>query len=94
MWLRSPKTRPPGSPKPELTLTDDERQTLTTWATHPKSSQPLTLCAHFVLACADEPSNDAVPARFNVCNATVGMWWNCFVADDDVERIITRTLET
>ena len=67
-------------PKPELTLTEDERQKLTTWANRPKSSQRLALRARIVLACADEPSNKAVAARLGVCNATVGTWRNRFVA--------------
>jgi transposase len=100
-------------PKPELTLTDDERQKLTTWANRPKSSQRLALRARIVLACADEPSNKTVATRLDVCNATVGTWRNRFVAkrldglvddprpgaprtvtDTEVERIVTRTLET
>ena len=100
-------------PKPELVLSGDERQKLTTWANRPKSSQRLALRARIVLACADEPSNKAVAARLHVCNATVGTWRSRFVAkrldgladdprpgaprtvtDAEVERIITRTLET
>jgi transposase len=100
-------------PKPELVLTADERQTLTTWASRPKSTQRLALRARIVLACADEPSNKAVAARLGVCGATVGTWRSRFVArrlegltdeprpgaprtvtDADVERVVTRTLET
>jgi transposase len=67
-------------PKPELVLSDDERQTLTRWATRPKSTQRLALRARIVLACADEPSNKAVAARLGVCGATVGTWRSRFVA--------------
>mgnify|MGYP000744471247 CR=1 FL=1 len=100
-------------PKSELTLSDDERQKLTTWANRPKSSQRLALRARIVLACEAEPSNKAVAARLKVCGATVGTWRNRFVAkrldglvddprpgaprtvrDADVERVVTRTLET
>lgn len=100
-------------PKPDLILTADERDKLTTWANRPKSSQRLALRARIVLACADEPSNKAVAARPGVCGATVGTWRTRFVArrldglvDDprpgaprtvtgaDVERVVTRTLET
>ena len=100
-------------PKPELVLSDDERQKLTTWANRPKSTQRLALRARIVLACADEPSNKAVAARLGVCGATVGTWRTRFVArrldglidnprpgapraitDADVERVVTRTLET
>lgn len=67
-------------PKPELVLSADERQTLTTWAGRPKSTQRLALRACIVLACADEPSNKAVAARLGVCGATVGTWRSRFVA--------------
>ena len=66
-------------PKPELALSDDERQKLTTWASRPKSTQRLALRARIVLACAENPSNQAVAARLGVCNATVGTWRNRFV---------------
>jgi len=100
-------------PKPELVLSDDERQTLAAWATRPKSTQRLALRARIVLACADEPSNKAVAQRLGVCRATVNAWRARFVArrldgladeprpgaprtvtDADVERVVTRTLET
>jgi transposase len=100
-------------PKPELVLTDDERHTLTTWANRPKSTQRLALRARIVLACAGDPSNQAVAARLGACAATVGTWRARFVArrlgglvdeprpgaprtvtDADVERVVTRTLET
>jgi transposase len=100
-------------PKPQLALSDDEHQKLTTWANRPKSSQRLALRARIILACADEPSNKDVAARLGVCGATVGTWRSRFVAkrldglvddprpgtprtvtDVDIERVITRTLET
>ena len=67
-------------PKPELVLSDDERQILTRWANRPKSTQRLALRARIVLACADEPSNKVVAQRLHVCAATVGTWRNRFVA--------------
>lgn len=67
-------------PKPELVLSDDERQTLTRWANRPKSTQRLARRARIVLACAEEPSNKAVAARLGVCPATVGTWRSRFVA--------------
>lgn len=100
-------------PKPELVLSDDERQKLSTWANRPKSSQRLALRARIVLACAKEPSNKVVAKQLQVCGATVGTWRNRFVArrldglvddprpgaprtvtDVEVERVVTRTLET
>lgn len=100
-------------PKPELVLSEDERQALTAWANRPKSTQRLALRARIVLACAGEPSNTAVARRLGVCAATVGTWRNRFIArrldgltdeprpgaprtvtDADVERVVTKTLET
>ena len=65
-------------PKPELVLSDDERQALTTWANRPKSTQRLALRARIVLACAAQPSTKAV--QLGVCAATVGTWRQRFVA--------------
>ena len=100
-------------PMAELVLTDDERQTLTTWASRPKSTQRLATRARIVLACAEGLDNKAVAARLGVCSATVGTWRRRFVerrlegladeprpgaprtiTDADVERVVTRTLET
>ena len=67
-------------PKPELVLSDDERQTLTRWASRPKSTQRLALRARIVLACAEGLTNKAVAQRLGVCGATVGTWRNRFVA--------------
>jgi len=67
-------------PKPELVLSDDEREKLTLWASRPKSTQRLALRARIVLTCADEPNNTAVAARLRVCGATVGTWRTRFVA--------------
>ncbi|QDV37452.1 IS630 family transposase [Tautonia plasticadhaerens] len=96
-----------------LTLSDDERQTLTTWASRPKSTQRLAKRARIVLACAEGLENKQVAARLRVCTATVGTWRRRFVerrlegladeprpgaprtiTDADVERVVTRTLET
>jgi transposase len=65
---------PRGRPKPELTLTDDERQALTTWAGRPTSTQQLAQRSRIVLACAEGLDNTAVAARLGVCTATVGKW--------------------
>jgi transposase len=67
-------------PKSELVLSDDERLTLTAWASRPKSTQRLALRARIVLACADLPSNKAVAQQLRVCRATVGTWRGRFVA--------------
>jgi transposase len=100
-------------PKPPLTLTNDERQKLTTWANRPKSTQRLALRARIILACVDEPNNTTVAEQLRVCAATVGTWRKRFLAkrldglvdeprpgtprtvsDADVERVVTRTLES
>jgi transposase len=67
-------------PTAELILSDDERQTLTTWASRPKSTQRLATRARIVLACAEGADNKAVAARLGVCSATVGTWRRRFVA--------------
>src|SRR4051794_15759456 len=66
-------------PKAELILTDDESQTLKTWASRPKSTQRLATRARVVLACAEGWDNKAVAAKLGVCSATVGTWRRRFV---------------
>ena len=66
-------------PMAELILSDDERQTLKTWASRPKSTQRLATRAKIVLACAEGADNKAVAARLGVCPATVGTWRARFV---------------
>jgi transposase len=63
----------------ELVLTDDERQTLQTWADRPKSTQRLATRARIVLACAEGLENTQVAARLRICAATVGTWRRRFV---------------
>src|SRR3954452_18977377 len=100
-------------PMAELILSDDETQTLKTWASRPKSTQRLATRARIVLACAERLDNKAVAANLGVCSATVGTWRRGVVerrregladeprpgasreiTDADVERVVTRTLET
>src|SRR3954463_14295894 len=97
----------------ELILSDDESQTLKTWASRPKSTQRLATRARIVLACAEGLDNKSVAARLRVGTVTVGTWRRRFVerrlagladeprpgaprtiSDADVERVVTRTLET
>src|SRR5438270_10540507 len=104
---------PLGRRKAELILSDDERQTLKTWASRPKSTQQLAQRARIVLTCAEGLDNKRVAAKLGVTTQTVGKWRKRFleqrlggladqerpgaprkVTDEDVERVITRTLET
>ena len=66
-------------PMAELTLTDDERQALTTWAGRPKSTQRLAIRARIVLACAGGSDNKAVAAKLGLNPTTVGTWRRRFV---------------
>jgi transposase len=68
-----------GRPKPLLTLTDDERQKLETWANRPKSTQRLATRARIVLACAEGLDNKDVAARLDINIATVGKWRRRFL---------------
>ena len=100
-------------PMAELILSDDESQTLKTWASRPKSTQQLATRARIVLACADGLANKQVAAKLGVTVQTVGKWRKRFlerrldgladqerpgaprkVSDEDVEAVITKTLET
>lgn len=68
-----------GRPKAELTLTDEERETLARWARRPKSSQQLALRSRIVLACSKGAANLAVAAELQVTIQTVGKWRRRFV---------------
>ena len=70
-----------GRPKAELTVTDQERETLQRWARRPKSAQQLALRSKIVLACAEGKDNKAVAAELAVHQVTVGKWRSRFVAD-------------
>ncbi len=70
-----------GRPKAPLTLTDDERAKLCTWAHRPTSAQRLALRARLVLACADGLDNKEVARRLRLTPQTVGKWRARFVAD-------------
>jgi transposase len=69
-----------GRPKAELTVTDQERETLQRWARRPKSAQQLALRSKIVLACAGGKDNKAVAAELGVHQVTVGKWRSRFIA--------------
>jgi transposase len=73
-----------GRPTVQITLTDDERQTLQRWARRPTSGQALALRCRIVLACAEGLSNVEAGAQLGVYAATVGKWRG---------RFATRRLE-
>jgi transposase len=100
-----------GRPKQLLTVTDDERETLTRQSRRPKSPQSLAQRSRIVLECAKDADNVAVGAKLDANQATVSKWRRRFVerrldglvdelrpgaprtiSDDDVERVIVRTL--
>ena len=68
-----------GRPVAELTLSDDERQTLERWARRPKSSQALAQRSRVVLGCAEGKSNKEVAAELGVWPHTVCKWRARFV---------------
>jgi transposase len=70
-----------GRPKAPLTLNDDERQKLETWANRPKSIQRLATRARIILACAEGLDNKTVAARLHVNTVTVGKWRKRFLND-------------
>src|SRR4029450_5579598 len=73
-----------GRPTVQITLTDDERQTLERWARRGTSSQALALRCRIVLACPQGLPNVEAGARLGVHAATVGKWRG---------RFATRRLE-
>jgi len=69
-----------GRPTVQITLTDDERQTLERWAQRPTSSQALALRCRIVLACAEGLSNVEVGGQLGVHPVTVAKWRTRFAA--------------
>lgn len=68
-----------GRPMPELTLTDDERDTLQRWARRAKSSQALALRCRIVLACAEGLPRQDVAEKLRVDPSTVTKWRGRFL---------------
>jgi transposase len=74
----------------EVTLTDEERQTLLRWARRAKSSQALAQRCWIVLGCADGRSNQEVAAEVGVWPQTVGKWRRRFL-DRRLEGLVDES---
>jgi transposase len=70
---------PAGRPLTPITLTDDERVQLTTWACRPTTAQRIALRAKIILAAADRQSNIAIATELRVPVCTVGRWRRRFL---------------
>ncbi len=64
----------PGRPKAAMSLTAEERETLTRWARRPTTAQALAQRARIVLACAAGKDNHVVAREAGVTRQTVGRW--------------------
>jgi transposase len=63
-----------GRPVKELSITEEEREVLQTWARRPKSTQRVAQRARIVLGCADGAANKEVAEELGVSEATVSKW--------------------
>jgi len=63
----------------ELTLSGEDRDTLTRWVRRPKTAQALAQRARIVLSAAEGRSNSAVAAELGVTARTVGKWRRRFL---------------
>src|SRR5665647_1227753 len=70
-----------GRPKPELTLSDEEREQLLRWSRRAKSSQVLALRSRIVLGCGDGLDNKTVAERMGCSTNTVSKWRARFLTD-------------
>jgi transposase len=70
-----------GRPNIPLTLTDQERVKLRSWANRPTSAQRLALRSRIVLACAEGLANTEVARRLRITPQTVGKWRGRFLED-------------
>jgi transposase len=68
-----------GRPMAELTLTDDERETLVRWSRRATSAQALAQRCRIVLGCAEGKSNQQVAAELGIWPQTVGKWRRRFL---------------
>ena len=63
-----------GRPTAQITLSDDERETLQRWARRPKTGQALALRCRIVLAAAEGSTNQAIAKQLKCNPVTVGKW--------------------
>ena len=64
----------------EVTLTDDERKTLTQWSRGRSTPARLVLRGKIVLLAAEGRRNDEIALELGTARKTVGLWRNRFVA--------------
>ncbi len=79
-----------------ITLTVEERASLTKWARGRSTPTRLVLRAKIVLAASDGKRNDEIAAELGCTRRTVGTWRNRFVADRlaGIERDAPRSGRT
>ena len=68
-----------GRPIRELVISEEERNTLQSWARRPKSAQALALRAKIILDCAAGKTNTEVADQFRVTKQMIGKWRARFV---------------
>src|SRR5436305_7418046 len=68
-----------GRPLPPLSVSEDQRSTLKSWARRPKTAQALALRAKIILACAEGKPNGVVARQARVRQQTVGKWRSLFL---------------
>src|SRR3954454_14149143 len=79
-----------GRPLPPLSVSEDQRSTLESWARRPKTAQALALRAKIILACAEGKPNGVVARQTRVRQQTVGKWRSRF-PQQGIGRIAGRT---
>jgi len=63
-----------GRPIPALSITEDQREALKSWARRPKTAQALALRARIILTCAEGKPNKVVAQQVRVRQQTVSKW--------------------